>query len=340
MWALFYFILVYNLNFGCRMVKQYVLGIDIGGTFTKIGIVDLEGTILKNTVYKTGANAFYGDFLNKLEVQVNLLRKALNKNDRLLCIGVGAPNANYLTGLMEHPVNFRWGDKVPLVSEIEKLFGLPVYIANDANAAALGELYFGSGKNMKDFVVLTLGTGLGSGIIANGEILRGAHGMAGEIGHVNVDPNGRNCKCGLQGCLETYASVTGIKRTVFELLAEMTVDSAMRRISYDEMTGEMIANAALEGDVVALTAFEKTALVLGGKMADTAAHLDPEAFILSGGLSKAGAILLNPVITSMEKNLFKAYRGKIKVMISDLPGASAVLGPAALAWQQINRMKT
>jgi glucokinase len=193
---------------------------------------------------------------------------------------------------------------------------------------------------MKDFVILTLGTGLGSGIIANGEILRGAHGMAGEIGHVNVDPNGRNCKCGLQGCLETYASVTGIKRTVFELLAEMTDDSKMRQISYDEMTGETIANAALEGDVIALSAFEKTASILGSKMADTVAHLDPEAFILSGGLSKAGAILLDPVVASMEKNLFKAYKGKIKVMISDLPGASAVLGPAALAWQQINRSET
>ncbi len=322
------------------MVKKYVIGIDIGGTFTKIGLVDAEGTILRNTVYKTGANADFGDFLKKLEMEVGLLKNALHDNDRLISIGVGAPNANYLTGHMEHPVNFRWGEMVPLVTEIEKLFGLPVHIANDANAAALGELYFGSGKNMKDFVILTLGTGLGSGIIANGEILRGAHGMAGEIGHVNVDPNGRNCKCGLQGCLETYASVTGIKRTVFELLAEMTDDSLMRQISYDEMTGETIANAALEGDVVALKAFEKTASVLGSKMADTAAHLDPEAFILSGGLSKAGAILLDPVVTSMEKNLFKAYKGKIKVMISDLPGASAVLGPAALAWQQNDRSKT
>ncbi|MGB5272624.1 MAG: ROK family protein [Flavobacteriaceae bacterium] len=322
------------------MVKEYVIGIDIGGTFTKIGLVDAEGAVLKNTVYKTGANAAFGDFLKKLEMEVVLLKNALNDNDRLISIGVGAPNANYLTGNMEHPVNFRWGDIVPLVTEIEKLFGLPVHIANDANAAALGELYFGSGKNMKDFVILTLGTGLGSGIIANGEILRGAHGMAGEIGHVNVDPNGRNCKCGLQGCLETYASVTGIKRTVFELLAEMTDESLMRQISYDEMTGETIANAALEGDVVALKAFEKTASVLGSKMADTAAHLDPEAFILSGGLSKAGAILLDPVVASMEENLFKAYKGKIKVMISDLPGASAVLGPAALAWQQIDRTKT
>ncbi len=292
------------------MVKKYVIGIDIGGTFTKIGLVDEKGAILKNTVYKTGANAAFGDFLKKLEKEVGLLKNALHDNDMLISIGVGAPNANYLTGYMEHPVNFRWGDMVPLVAEIEKLFGLPVHIANDANAAALGELYFGSGKNMKDFVVLTLGTGLGSGIIANGEILRGGHGMAGEIGHVNVDPNGRNCKCGLQGCLETYASVTGIKRTVFELLAEMTDDSLMRRISYDEMTGETIANAALEGDVVALKAFEKTASILGSKMADTAAHLDPEAFILSGGLSKAGNILLDPVVTSMEKNLFKAYRAK------------------------------
>ncbi|MGB5370038.1 MAG: ROK family protein [Flavobacteriaceae bacterium] len=317
------------------MVKKYVLGIDIGGTFTKIGIVDREGMILKNTVYKTGSNGFFSDFLKKLEVEVSLLKSFMDDDDSLLAIGVGAPNANYLTGNMEHPVNFRWGEMVPLVTEIAKLFGLPVHIANDANAAALGELYFGSGRNMKDFVILTLGTGLGSGIIANGEILRGAHGMAGEIGHVNVDPQGRSCKCGLRGCLETYASVTGIKRTVFELLAEMTVDSPMRQLSFDEMTGEMIADAALEGDVIALAAFEKTASILGSKMADTAAHLDPEAFILSGGLSKAGDILLGPVLASMEKHLFKAYKGKIMVLISDLPGAGTVLGPAALAWQQI-----
>jgi glucokinase len=214
---------------------------------------------------------------------------------------------------------------------------LPVTIANDANAAAVGELEFGMGRKMKNFVVLTLGTGLGSGIISDGKLLIGQHGMAGEIGHVNVNSsaNARQCNCGLQGCLETYVSVTGMRRTIFELIAEMRNDSPLRSISFDEMTGEIISGAALQGDVIALKAFQQTAEILGVQMADTAAHLDPEAFILLGGLSKAGEILVKPTIESMEKHLFTAYEGKIKVLISDNPGDHAVLGPAALAWRRV-----
>jgi glucokinase len=234
----------------------------------------------------------------------------------------------------------KWGKNIALAKHLKKAFGLPVTIANDANAAALGEMLFGSAQGMLNFVVLTLGTGLGSGIIVDGKLLIGAHGVAGEIGHVSINPKGRMCNCGLQGCLETYASVTGIRRTVFELLANMREDSVMRSYSFEELNGENISDAALEGDPVALRAFKKTGEVLGSKMADTVAHLDPEAFILSGGLSKAGDILLNPIKAAMEHNVFKPYRGKIEVLLSKATRADAVLGPAALAWMEMEKRLT
>jgi len=312
-----------------------VLAIDIGGTFTKIGIVDEIGEILVSKVFSTKSREPFASFLKELLAEIKELTNELGDKSKILAIGVGAPNANSLTGNIENPPNLKWGKITPLSMSLKKAFELPVFIANDANAAALGELKYGMAKGMKNFVVLTLGTGLGSGIITNGDLLLGEYAQAGEIGHVNVDPNGRQCNCGLQGCLETYASVTGIKRTVFELIAEMNEDSPLRNISFEELTGENIAKAAIEGDELALKAFEMTAEVLGSKMADTAAHLDPEAFILAGGLSKAGDILLKPLIVNLEKNLFAAYKGKIKVYLSDAPRNAAILGPAALAWKQL-----
>jgi len=322
------------------MEKEVVLGIDIGGTHTKLGLVTKTGSILKHTKFDTEAKKPFEVFLKKLEAEVNSLTMALNSDQAIVAIGVGAPNANSRTGNMEHPANLRWGDRVPLAQAIRDLFELPVSIANDANAAALGELEFGMGKGLHNFVVLTLGTGLGSGIISNGKLLIGEHGMAGELGHVNVNstPNARQCNCGLKGCLETYVSVTGMRRTIFELIAEMTDDSVLRSISFDDMTGEIISDAAIDGDAIALKAFELTSEALGIQMADTAAHLDPEAFILLGGLSKAGEILLKPTIATMEKNLFAAYKGKVKVLISDTPGDHAVLGPAALGWREVQSL--
>lgn len=319
------------------MEKKVVLGIDIGGTYTKMGLVTKSGSILANTKFDTEAKKPFEEFLEKLEARVKSLTTTLNSHQEIVAIGVGAPNANSRTGNMEHPPNLSWGDTVPLVRSIKDMFELPVSIANDANAAALGELEFGMGKGMKNFVVLTLGTGLGSGIISNGALLLGEHGMAGELGHVNVNstPNARQCNCGLKGCLETYVSVTGMRRTIFELIAEMTDDSILRSISFEDMTGEIISNAALDGDTIALKAFEMTAEALGIQLADTAAHLDPEAFILLGGLSKAGDILLKPTVATMEKNLFTAYKDKVKVLISDIPGDHAVLGPAALGWREV-----
>ncbi|MBT8305915.1 MAG: ROK family protein [Maribacter sp.] len=316
-----------------------VLAIDIGGTFTKIGVVDGKGEILTSKVFNTKSQEPFGSFLKELVTEINEITLKLDSNFKILAIGVGAPNANSLTGNIENPPNLKWGKTTPLAKSLKDVYKLPVIIANDANAAALGELKYGMGIGMKNFVVLTLGTGLGSGIIVNGNLLLGEHALAGEIGHVNVDPNGRQCNCGLKGCLETYASVTGIKRTVFELIAEMNEDSPLRRYSFDDLTGEIISNAALKGDKLALKAFEITAGILGGKMADTVAHLDPEAFILSGGLSKAGDILLKPVIANLENNLFVAYKGKVKVYLSNAPKYAAILGPAALAWKQLERSR-
>ncbi|MEH6769107.1 ROK family protein [Maribacter arcticus] len=317
------------------MVQEVVLAIDIGGSLTKVGLVTREGNIIDKTIFKTNAQNPFPSFMEKLKLEVETLILKWAVDIQIRSIGVGAPNANPHTGQIENPPNLKWGKATPIAKIINQTFNLPVSIANDANAAALGEMVFGAAKGMKNFVALTLGTGLGSGIIVNGKLLIGEHGAAGEIGHVNVDPNGRECNCGLQGCLETYASVTGIKRTVFELMADMTEDSPLRSISFEDMTGTDISDAALKGDLIALTAFEKTGEVLGSKMADTVAHLDPEAFILSGGLSKAGDILLQPIKTHMEKYLFNAYKGKIKVLLSTATSADAVLGPAALAWLEL-----
>lgn len=317
--------------------KEVVLGIDIGGTRTKVGLVTQSGKVIASTSFDTKAKSSYDAFLTTLESEVRNIQSQVDNNYKFLAIGIGAPNANSHTGNMEHPPNFRWGTIVPISESIKKLFNLPITITNDANAAAIGELKFGIGRNMKNFVLLTLGTGLGSGIIVNGDLLVGEHGMAGEIGHVNVNPQGRMCDCGLQGCLETYASVTGIKRTVFKLISEMRNDSILRSISFDEMSGEMIANAALKGDLIAIKAFNYTGEILGSKMADTVAHLDPEAIILGGGLTKAGEILLKPTRISMEKHLFSAYKGKIKLVISEVSKADAVCGAAALAWNIIGQ---
>jgi glucokinase len=322
------------------MATEIVIGIDIGGSLTKIGLVSRDGKIWDKKIFHTEAQNPFSTFIKRLKIEVDTLTAKLDSGTVILHIGVGAPNANPFTGNIENPPNLKWGKTIPLVKSLHDIFQLPVTIANDANAAALGEMLFGTAKGMGNFVVLTLGTGLGSGIIANGKLLIGEHGAAGEIGHVNVDPNGRMCNCGLQGCLETYASVTGIRRTVFELLANMREDSTMRTYSFEELNGENISDAALEGDLVALRAFEKTGEILGRKMADTVAHLDPEAFILSGGLSKAGDILLKPIKSSMERYLFNAYKGKVKVLLSKATRSDAVLGPAALAWLELEKQGT
>ena len=309
-----------------------VLGIDLGGTQTKIGFVKEDGKVLGWDVFPSLADQDFIHFVNQLKEKYEALKKTVKEEIVIKGTGLGAPNANFYTGNMEKAVNFKWGETVPLVKAIEKALGCKVVITNDANLVAIGEQVYGVGKGMKNFIVLTLGTGVGSGFIVNGELLLGHDGMAGEMGHVNVNPDGRLCNCGSKGCLETYASVTGIKRTVFKLLADMKRPSALREYSYNELTGKMIAEAALEGDPVAMRAFEYTGEILGTKLADAGAYFSPEAIILAGGLTKAGDLLLIPTKRSMEKRIFQAFRGKIKLMISDMGQKyDGVLGAAALA---------
>ncbi len=311
-----------------------VLGIDLGGTQTKIGFVKKDGEVLAWDVFPSLADKDFVHFVNQLSEKFQALQKNIKEEIVIKGIGLGAPNANFYTGNMEKAVNFQWGETVPLVKSIEKVLGCQVVVTNDANLVAIGEQEYGVGKGMKNFIVLTLGTGVGSGFIVNGELLLGHDGMAGEMGHVNVNPNGRLCNCGSKGCLETYASVTGIKRTVFKLLADMKRASQLRDYSYNELTGKMIAEAALEGDPIAMRAFEYTGEILGTKLADAGAYFSPEAIILAGGLTKAGDLLLIPTKKSMEKRIFQAFRGKIKLMISDMGQKyDGVLGAAALAWR-------
>ncbi|MBC2840262.1 ROK family protein [Robiginitalea sp. SC105] len=311
-----------------------VLALDIGGTYTKAGLVSRSGEIRHVAVMDTASGDPFEQYVPRLAELFDRLRKASEKADPL-AMGVGAPNASSQSGMMETPPNFQWGDRIPIANTCSKLWELPVFLTNDANAAALGEGRFGAARGLTDFVTLTLGTGLGSGIVSGGRLLTGANGLAGELGHINVFPEGRQCNCGLKGCLETYASVTGIRRTVFELIANRREPSVLEHYAFEELTGRIISEAANEGDALALEAFDYTAGILGTKMADTVAHLDPEAFVISGGLSQAGAILLEPLKRALEERLFPVYRGRVRVLMSSYTSEQAVLGPAALAWEKL-----
>jgi glucokinase len=312
-----------------------ILGIDIGGTFTKLGYVDKDGNILEEASLPTNADSI-DDFLPRLYDTAARAFEGLKDNVELKGVGIGVPNGNYYKGTVENPPNLKWGKITPLAELVQKHYQVPTYLTNDAKAAALGEMQFGVAKNMQNFIVITLGTGLGSGIVVNGSLVYGADGFAGELGHTNVNPNGRLCGCGKKGCLETYASATGIKRTVYKLMADMTEESELRNIPYSQLTGNMITEAALRGDAIALAAFEYTGRILGMKLADTVAHLMPEAIILFGGLTKAGNYLFNPIKAHMEANLFHIYKGKIKILPSGLNGKnSAVLGASALVWKEL-----
>ena len=252
-------------------------------------------------------------------------------------IGIGAPNANYLTGAVENPVNLNWGASTNLVGLFRQRFDVPVAITNDANAAALGELLFGGARGMKHAIVITLGTGLGSGIIVDGRVLYGADGCAGELGHTVVDPDGRNCFCGNRGCLEAYVSATGICRTVSELLGQRCDPTPLRNIPPAMLTSKDIHGAALGGDVIALAAFDATARTLAIKLADAVAHTRPEAIFLAGGLTESGDLLLLPTRRYLDQFLFGPFKGKVPLLRSELSGGNgALLGAAALAWHELD----
>lgn len=317
-------------------MKEITFGIDIGGTNTKFGIVDRKGNVLYNNSLKTTKFEEIDDLIEEV---VNSLRGGLAQlgpDYSLVGIGVGTANGNYYNGTIENAPNLKWKGKIPISKKLEKYFGVPVLVTNDANAAAVGELVFGAAKGMKDFIVITLGTGLGSGFVCNGQLVNGKHGIAGELGHTFVNPAGRYCNCGKRGCLETYVSATGIKRTVYKLLADHLEPSELRSVSFDNLSTKMITEAAMRGDVVAKEAFEYTGRILGMKLSDTVVHTDPEAIFLFGGLSLAGDLIFKPTIRHMEANLMPVFRNKVKVLASGLQNQAApLLGASSLVWNYL-----
>lgn len=314
---------------------KVALGIDIGGTNTGLGLVDSEGKCYLKTSIPTQNKEPAEIFFERLKVKVESLLNDNSDKFELAGIGIGAPNANYYRGTVEYPPNLNWGF-VNVTDIMKKYFNVPIAITNDANAAAIGEMKFGSAKAMKDFIIITLGTGVGSGIVCNGQLVYGADGFAGEIGHTIYDPEGRECGCGRKGCLEAYASANGIRRTVLEMLKNSERESTLRNVSPNELTSKTIYEAALKNDKIALDAFEFTGKVLGTKLADSVAHTSPEAIILFGGLSAAGDLIFEPTKRHLEANLLNILKNKVKIIPSSLPeGDAAVLGAAALIWNEL-----
>jgi glucokinase len=315
------------------------LAIDIGGTNTAFGYVNREGTLIASSVISTNSWEPPDKFFNRLFTETDVVFSTIKNKYKLAGIGIGAPNANYFKGTIEQPPNLKW-ETINVLEIIKKYYSVPCAITNDANAAAMGELLFGAAKGMKDFIVVTLGTGVGSGIVVNGELVYGHHGFAGEIGHTIYDPNGRKCGCGRKGCLETYVSAGGIRKTVYELLSNSTDESELRNCNYDDLTAKTICEAAYRGDKVALEAFDYTSKILGIKLADAVAYTNPEAIILFGGLSAAGDILFKPTEKYMNMYLLNIFKNKIKLLPSGLSGGnSAILGAAALIWNELEKLK-
>jgi glucokinase len=320
------------------MKKKVALGIDIGGTNTALGLADEQGQCFDDESFPTWAHQSFARFFERLVEKIDAMSARIPQDCELMGIGVAAPAGNYFQGTIDAPSNFNWG-KVELVRLMTEHYNLPVAITNDANAAALGEMRYGQAKGMQNFIVVTLGTGLGSGIVVNGNLIYGHDGLAGELGHTIVEPGGRQCGCGRHGCLEMYVSSRGICRTVFELLAQRLDDSELRQISFNELTAEKVYEAAQREDALARAAFEYTGRILGRALADAVACFGPEVIILFGGLAKAGLLLFEPVQRHFEDNLLHIYKGKVKIVPSSVSKCSiAVLGACALIQQEIEKI--
>lgn len=318
------------------MEKPYVVGIDIGGTNSVFGVVDARGTILYSGSIKTGKYADVNDYVADLAKALELVIDQAGGLDKIKGIGVGAPNGNYFNGCIEFAPNLPWKGKIPLAQLIsEKLDNIPVTLTNDANAAAIGEMTYGAARGLKDFIVITLGTGVGSGIVIGGNLVYGHDGFAGELGHVIIRRNnGRVCGCGRQGCLEAYASATGVARTAREYLEIRHDESVLRDLDPDEITSKDVFDAAMKNDKIALEIFEATGHMLGEAFADFIAFSSPEAIILFGGLTKAGDLIMNPIREALDKNILKVFAGKTKLLFSQLKeSGAAVLGASALGWE-------
>ena len=318
------------------MSKPFVVGIDIGGTNTVFGIVDARGTVIATGSIKTRKHSNINDYIEELHGELSKLIVASDAEDKIAGIGIGAPNANYFTGEIADGVNLPWPTPIPLADLVSSKFGSPVAITNDANAAAIGEMTYGVARGMKDFIMITLGTGVGSGIVVNGQMVYGHDGFAGELGHVIMKRNnGRMCGCGRTGCLETYASATGVARTAREFLESRAGEpSILRALDIDSITSKDVYDAAIAGDKMAKDIFEFTGNILGEALADFISFSSPEAIVLFGGLAKSGDLLMKPLKESMEKNTMPVFKGKVKLLLSELKESdAAVLGASALGWE-------
>lgn len=316
-------------------MSQFAIGIDIGGTNTKFGVVDRNGHILVQDRMLTNEHETVQEFIEDLHQKLDPMIKDAGGTDKFVGIGMGAPNGNFYTGSIEYAPNLKWKGIIPLASMIKERFGLPAKLTNDANAAAVGEMMYGCARGMKHFIVITLGTGVGSGIVIDGKIVLGHDGFAGELGHTIIRPGGRLHKgTGAQGSLEAYASATGVRETALELLTRYPEEeSLLRDYSINELTSQSVFDCAIKGDKIANKIFEFTGQILGEALANFVMFSSPEAIILFGGLTKAGDLIMNPTRQAMEASLIQVFKNKVKLKFSDLKEAdAAILGASALVW--------
>lgn len=315
---------------------EVAIGIDIGGTNTVFGLVNREGNCLSEGSIRTDKCEDVKDFVKDLSDEINKIISELNDECDVKGIGIGAPNGNYFKGTVDFAPNLRWKGVINFAELFKEHFDLPVILTNDANAAAMGEMIYGAAQGMKDFVLVTLGTGLGSGFVTNGEMIYGHDGFAGELGHTIVFHDGRMCGCGRKGCLEQYASATGIVKTVLEMLESTSEESILKNYKPEEITSKLIFEAAHQGDVVAFEAFDFTGRVLGFALANTVALTSPEAIILFGGLALAGEFIFKPTEMYMEYYMLNIFKNKVKLLPSQIVGKNAaVLGASALVWKTL-----
>lgn len=319
-------------------LQQLAIGIDIGGTGTKFGIVDRNGNILFSSEMSSRNHSKVEGFIDELHGALYDMIETAGGSGRIKGIGVGAPNGNYYSGTVEYAPNLPWKGIIPFAKMLEEKFHLPVALTNDANAAAIGEMMYGAAKGMKDFIMITLGTGVGSGIVANGKLIYGHDGFAGELGHTIIIPNGRLHEgTGKYGSLESYASATGVRLTAIEMLEKTNEESLLRDVPHKKIDSKKVYEAAIQGDKLAKEIFDFTGQILGLALANFVMFSSPEAIILFGGLTKAGELILRPTRESMENNLLKVFQNKVKILVSHLKESdAAILGASALVWEMKN----
>lgn len=314
--------------------KSLVIGLDLGGTNSVFGVVDSKGEIITTTSIKTQAYPSVDQYVMESVKAVKQIAEQVGGMEKIRAMGIGAPCGNYYKGTIEHAANLVWAKGiVPLANMFVNELGIPVVVTNDAKAAAMGEMKYGVAVGMNNFVELTLGTGVGSGIVANGQLIYGFDGFAGELGHMIVEPDGRPCGCGRKGCLETYCSATGVVRTAIAMLGESSEATSLRDIATDKLTSYEVYKAAMAGDTMAQEVFKQTGRRIGIACANIATFLSPEAFIFFGGLAQAGELLLRPIEEAYNENVLSLYKGKARFLMSGLDGAkAAILGASAIAW--------